>query len=60
MREIIIGLSALGLIAGSAPALAATQCRDAKGKFIKCQRADGPPKEVSRYQTSLCGQWAES
>lgn len=35
MRKIIIALTAVGLIAGSAPSLAAP-CRDAKGKFIKC------------------------
>jgi hypothetical protein len=31
----IIALAAVGLIAGSAPTLAAP-CRDAKGKFTKC------------------------
>jgi len=36
MRQIIIGLSALGLLAASTPSLAAASCRDAKGKFIKC------------------------
>lgn len=35
MRAIIIALTAIGLIAGSAPTLAAP-CRDAKGKFTKC------------------------
>jgi hypothetical protein len=35
MRSLIIALSALGLLAGSVPALAAP-CRDAKGKFVKC------------------------
>jgi hypothetical protein len=35
MRKIIVALTAVGLIAGSAPSLAAP-CRDAKGKFIKC------------------------
>jgi hypothetical protein len=35
MRKIIIALAAIALIGGSAPSLAA-QCRDAKGKFIKC------------------------
>lgn len=35
MRKLILALSALSLVAGSAPSLAA-QCRDAKGKFIKC------------------------
>lgn len=39
MRKIIIALSALGLVAGSMPSIAAAPCRDAKGKFIKC-----PPK----------------
>ena len=41
MRKMIIALTALGLIAGSAPTLAAP-CRDAKGKFIKC------PAKVTR------------
>lgn len=38
MRKFIIGLSALGLIAGSAPSIAAP-CRDARGKFTKCTKA---------------------
>lgn len=38
MRKIIIALSALGLMAGSAPAIGAP-CRDAKGKFVKCTKA---------------------
>jgi hypothetical protein len=38
MRKFIVALTAVGLIAGSAPSVA-TPCRDAKGKFIKC-----PPK----------------
>jgi hypothetical protein len=36
MRNIIIALSALGLVAGSAPGIAAARCHDAKGKFVKC------------------------
>jgi hypothetical protein len=36
MRNIIIALSALGLLASSAPSIAGAPCRDAKGKFIKC------------------------
>jgi len=39
MRKFIIGLSALGLMAGSAPSIAAAPCRDAKGKFTKCTHA---------------------
>jgi hypothetical protein len=38
VRKFIIGLSALGLIAGSAPTLAAP-CRDAKGHFTKCTKS---------------------
>jgi hypothetical protein len=38
MRKFIICLTALGLITGSAPSIAATQCRDAKGKFVKCAK----------------------
>jgi hypothetical protein len=38
MRKLIIIFSALSLIAGSTPAIAA-QCRDSKGKFIKCPQA---------------------
>lgn len=37
MRKFIIGLSALGLIVGSAPSIAAP-CHDAKGKFVKCTK----------------------
>jgi hypothetical protein len=37
MRKILLALSALSLIGVSAPALAA-QCRDSKGKFIKCAK----------------------
>jgi len=36
MRKVIFALTALGLVAGSAPSLAAAPCKDAKGKFIKC------------------------
>ena len=42
MRTFIIALTALGLVAGSAPSLAAS-CRDAKGKFVKCP-SKAPPK----------------
>ena len=35
MKRIILALSAMSLVAGSAPALA-VPCKDAKGKFVKC------------------------
>ena len=44
MRKFIIGLSALGVIAGSAPSIAAP-CRDAHAKFVKCSKA-APAKTV--------------
>ncbi len=37
MRKFIIALAAIGLIAGSGPAISAP-CRDAKGKFTKCTK----------------------
>ena len=36
MKKLVLAVSALGLLAGSAPSLAATQCRNKAGKFIKC------------------------
>lgn len=35
MKNFVLALSAISLIAGSAPSLAAP-CKDAKGKFTKC------------------------
>jgi len=43
MRKLIFGLVAAALVAGSTPSIAATPCRDAKGKFIKC-----PPKAPAK------------
>lgn len=42
MRKFIVALSAVGLVASSASALAAP-CRDAKGKFVKCTKAPAKP-----------------
>jgi hypothetical protein len=36
MKKLVFALTALSLLAGSAPSLAAAPCKDAKGKFIKC------------------------
>lgn len=44
MKKLIIALSAIGLIAASAPSLAAAPCRDAKGRFVKCQTKQAPQK----------------
>jgi len=35
MKKLVFALTALSLLAGSAPSLAAP-CKDAKGKFVKC------------------------
>lgn len=35
MKKFVLAISALSLLAGSAPVLAAP-CKDAKGKFVKC------------------------
>lgn len=42
MRKLIIALAALGIMAGSTPSIAAP-CRDAKGKFVKCQTEKAKP-----------------
>jgi len=39
MRKLLIAVSTLAFVAGSVPAVAETQCRDTKGKFIKCANA---------------------
>jgi hypothetical protein len=50
MRNLIIALSAFGLLAGSAPSLAAAPCRDAHGKFIKCPKP--APAKTTRCRDS--------
>jgi hypothetical protein len=37
MKNLVLALSALSLVAGSAPALAAP-CKDKHGKFVKCPK----------------------
>jgi hypothetical protein len=48
MKKLVLALSALSLLAGSAPsfaAAAAPRCRDKSGKFIKCpQKLAAKPK----------------
>jgi hypothetical protein len=36
MKKLVLALSALSLLAGSAPSIAAAPCRDKNGKFVKC------------------------
>lgn len=42
MKKLVLALSAVSLLAGSAPALAAP-CKDAKGKFVKCPTKAAKP-----------------
>jgi hypothetical protein len=46
MKKLVLALSALSLLAGSAPSFAAApRCRDKSGKFIKCpQKLAAKPK----------------
>jgi hypothetical protein len=43
MRKLVFAITALSLLAGSAPTLA-SPCKDAKGKFVKCPAAKAKPK----------------
>lgn len=36
MKKLVLALTAVSLLAGSAPTLAASACRNKSGKFIKC------------------------
>jgi len=36
MRKLIVALSAVSLLAGSAAPAIAAPCKDKKGKFVKC------------------------
>ena len=57
MRNMILALSALVLFAGSAPSLAANQCRDFKGKFIKCPEKAAPKAQCkdAKGKFAKCG-----
>ena len=57
MRKIIFALSALALVAGSAPSLASAPCRDAKGKFIKCPTKPAQAKRCkdAKGKFAKCG-----
>jgi hypothetical protein len=55
MRNIIIGISAIGLLAGSASGLA-SPCRDAKGKFTKCAAKAKPTRcKDAKGKFAKCG-----
>jgi hypothetical protein len=56
MRRFVIALSALGLVAGSAPTIAAP-CRDAKGQFVKCPAKAAKPIRCkdARGKYAKCG-----
>ena len=43
MHKLTMALSAVSLIAGTAPSIGAAPCRDAKGKFVKCTKEPAQP-----------------
>jgi len=58
MRKLLIAFSTLAFVAGSVPAVAATQCRDAKSKFIKCANktpAKPPRCKDAKGKFAKCG-----
>jgi hypothetical protein len=56
MQKLIIALSALAVLGGSAPSLAAAPCRDAKGKFVKCAKPAKPARcRDARGKYAKCG-----
>lgn len=56
MRNLIVALSAMSLLAGSYSAEAAP-CRDAKGKFVKCPAKPAKPTRCkdSKGRFAKCG-----
>lgn len=53
MRNLTIGLFAsLAVLAMPVSASAATQCKDAKGKFTKCPPAAAAPKTVAKKEAA--------
>lgn len=48
MKKLVLALSALSLLAGSAPSLAAAPCKDAKGKFTKCPTKAATPTKPAK------------
>ena len=46
MKKIVFALSAVSLLAASAPSLAAP-CKDAKGKFVKCPAKPPRPRSAA-------------
>ena len=36
MKKFLLALTAVSLVAGSAPSFAAAPCKDKKGRFVKC------------------------
>jgi hypothetical protein len=49
MKKLVLALSAISLVAGSAPALAAP-CKDKHGKFVRCPKVAAQPKVCRNAQ----------
>ncbi len=48
MKKLVLALSAIAFVAGSSPSLAATQCRDKSGKFVKCPQPKATAKATTK------------
>jgi hypothetical protein len=51
MKKLVLALSAIAFVAGSSPSLAATQCRDKSGKFVKCPQPKATAKATAKPTT---------
>ena len=52
MKKLLLAIGAVSLLAGSAPSLAAAQCRDKNGKFIKCPKPAAKP--AAKAKPKMC------
>ena len=48
MKKLVLALCAVSMLAGASPSLAATQCRDKHGKFVKCPNKLAAKPKVCR------------
>jgi hypothetical protein len=56
MRNIIVAVSAFSLLAGTASSVAASPCRDTKGKFMKCPAKAAPKRcKDAKGKFAKCG-----
>ena len=59
MKKLLLAIGAVSLLACSAPSLAAAQCRDKNGKFIKCPKPAAKPKAKPKMCRDAKGHFAK-